>query len=189
MEDNVLKKEFSERDVQRVRNLVTKKYGESTGIQTGYSKISVDHQEGEIWEENGKNWTIKEGIKQNITKLDSFKQLSFIPLLCPNCNNPLKTEYDKKMYRIHTQCLECVVKFETKLKIEGKYDEYSRKLIKSNVDFFLNDYEQFLEEMAKNTNVTDIVSEDGTVEKWIGNNQKSIEEAQQQLKDIKINIK
>jgi len=28
MNDNILKKEFNEKDVQRVRNLVTKKYGE-----------------------------------------------------------------------------------------------------------------------------------------------------------------
>jgi len=189
MNDNILKKEFNEKDVQRVRNLVTKKYGEGVGIQVGYTKEVVDHKENEPWEENGKTWIIKNGIKQNITKLDSFKQLSVIPLLCPDCHNPLKTEYDKKMYRIHKKCLGCVVKYETQLKIEGKYEEYSKSLIQSNINFFLTDYEAFLDEMSKNVNITDIVSEDGTVEKWIGNNRESIEKAKKHLKDIKSNIK
>ena len=33
-----LKKEFSKRDVQRARNLITGKSGDKTQIQTGYEK-------------------------------------------------------------------------------------------------------------------------------------------------------
>ena len=34
--DSILKKEFKEKDVQRLRNLVQGKYGEKTTMGTGY---------------------------------------------------------------------------------------------------------------------------------------------------------
>ncbi len=38
MSDNVLKKEFQQKDVQRLRNLMQGKYGEKTSVGTGYTK-------------------------------------------------------------------------------------------------------------------------------------------------------
>ena len=38
MKDSVLKKEFKQRDVERLRNLVQGKYGDSTTMGTGYEK-------------------------------------------------------------------------------------------------------------------------------------------------------
>ena len=38
MKDNVLKKQFQEKDIQRVRNLVQGKHGSKTTIGTGYTK-------------------------------------------------------------------------------------------------------------------------------------------------------
>ena len=49
MGETLLKKEFSERDVQRLRNIVTKKHGEATGIQIGYLKQEEDRLEGDVW--------------------------------------------------------------------------------------------------------------------------------------------
>ena len=70
MEDNILKKEFKKNDVERIRNLVQGKYGEKTGQSVGYQKKIIDRKEGDIWEEDGRKWTIKDGIKQNVTKLE-----------------------------------------------------------------------------------------------------------------------
>ena len=58
----MLKKEFTQRDVQRARNLLTGKANDKTAIQSGYEKQSQTHTEGDIWEENGKQWTIKNEI-------------------------------------------------------------------------------------------------------------------------------
>ena len=74
MKDNVLKKEFKKKDVERLRNLVKGKYGEKTGQSIGYKKEEKFHNEGDVWEENDRTWTIKDGIKQNITKLDEIKK-------------------------------------------------------------------------------------------------------------------
>ena len=59
MEESQLKKEFSQRDVQRARNLIQKDYTSRTVIGTGYSKKREKHSEGDIWEEDGRTWTIK----------------------------------------------------------------------------------------------------------------------------------
>ena len=42
MNDTNLKKEFSQRDVQRMRNIITGNTGASTGTQVGYTKQSQD---------------------------------------------------------------------------------------------------------------------------------------------------
>jgi hypothetical protein len=49
MEDNVLKKEFSQKDVQRVRNLVQGKYGDKTQQSIGYSKKEEFHSKKVIF--------------------------------------------------------------------------------------------------------------------------------------------
>ena len=53
MKDSVLKKEFSKRDVQRVRNVMTGKAGERTVDGIGYTKKQEVRQEGDVWTENG----------------------------------------------------------------------------------------------------------------------------------------
>jgi hypothetical protein len=49
--DSVLKKEFKQNDVQRLRNLIQGKHGDRTSMGTGYNKAREFHYEGDIWEE------------------------------------------------------------------------------------------------------------------------------------------
>ena len=70
-QESLLKKEFKSKDVERVRNLVNKDFSAKTVSGVGYEKTQQFHEEGDIWQENGRTWTIKNGIKQNITKLDA----------------------------------------------------------------------------------------------------------------------
>ena len=63
MNQGQLKKEFKKKDVTRMRNLITGKSGEKTQVLTGYEKKNESYKEGDIWEESGRNWTIKNGIK------------------------------------------------------------------------------------------------------------------------------
>ncbi len=87
MSDNMLKREFKERDVQRMRNIIKKDYTAKTVTQVGYSKAQIEHNEGDVWEENGKKWTIKNGIKQTVTRFDELKKVLNLPLTCPNVIN------------------------------------------------------------------------------------------------------
>jgi hypothetical protein len=186
MSETLLKKEFRERDVNRLRNIVTKKYGESTGQQVGYIKKEIDYQEGDIWEENGKTWTIKDGIKQTITKLTEVKKAIRMPLLCPECNKPMKNRLDKKMYPLHKKCFDCVIVMESKLKLEGKYEEYSRNIITKNIITHIEEAEQFIEEFY-NAEKEGYVTEQGDIEEWDGgaDKDKIVKEWKEGLQELK----
>lgn len=161
-----LLKEFNDRDLSRIRNLIKKDYGAGTRVQVGYEKDIVEHSEGEIWEENGKTWTIKNGVKQSISKLEQFKKQYLIPLTCPDCNKPMKSQVDEKMYRVHSKCLNCVAEMETKLKIEGKYDEYKNNMLKNNVLGGIDMYKEWLIDEATNNDTESFITEDGVKEEW-----------------------
>ena len=45
MKDNILKKEFKKKDVERLRNLVKGKGAERTGAGVGYTKKQEFHKE------------------------------------------------------------------------------------------------------------------------------------------------
>jgi hypothetical protein len=162
-----LKKEFKKTDVNRLRNLIQGKTGESTGTQIGYTKKQEDYKEGDIWTENKKTWTIKNGIKQTISKLDAIKKEVFMPLCCPECSKVMKKRLDKPNYKVHKKCHDCVVTFEHKLRIKGKYDNYIKNLQTKNSLDIVDEMELYLLD-AINTSNSGFVSEDGVVEKWKG---------------------
>lgn len=168
-----LKKEFNPRDVQRMRNIITGKTGDRTQIQTGYEKNQQVRTEGDIWEEHGKKWTIKNGIKQTVTKLDEIKKLVVLPLSCPECGQLMKVnEYNKKMWGIHQRCFDCVIKMETEIKRQGKWDEYCANIMNRNKNVELDDLEKALEQWVDEKD--SFVSEAGEVEKWGGGDKKDV---------------
>ena len=163
----MLKKEFKRKDVNRARNLITGKVNAATGTQIGYNKKQVEHKEGDVWTENKKTWTIKNGIKQTVSKLDSIKKEVFTPLCCPNCGKVMKHHLDISNYKIHKKCHDCVIEFEHKLRIKGTYNEYIKHLkIRNSLDI-VDEMESYLLD-AINTSNSGHVSEDGVVERWIG---------------------
>ena len=162
-----LNKEFERRDVERMRNLIQGKVGSSSESQVGYKKKTINYKEGDIWKENKKTWTIKNGIKQTISKLDAIKKEVFMPLCCPNCNKVMKAQLDKPNYKIHKKCLNCVVEFEHKLRIRGEYDGYIKELKAKNSLNMVDDMESFLLSAVNDTN-KGYVSEHGDVERWVG---------------------
>ena len=163
----MIKKEFKRKDVDRMRNLILGKAGSSSESQIGYKKKTIKRKEGDIWTENKKTWTIKNGIKQTISKLNSIRKEIFIPLCCPKCSKVMKHHLDKSNYKIHKTCHSCVVKFEHKLRFNGKYKDYIKKLKAKNNLTNLNEIESYLLD-AINTSNSSFVSEDGVIERWKG---------------------
>ena len=176
----MLKKEFKRKDVQRARNLITGKTGASTGTQIGYNKKTEDYKEGDVWTEGRKTWTIKNGIKQTVSKLDVVKKEVHIPLCCPNCGKVMKKRLDKPNYKIHKKCFDCVIDFEGRLKhVPGRYEKYIKELELKNKLTSLDKIEDMLLDIA-NTSNSGFVSEDGVIEKWVGGI-----DAKKYTKDIK----
>ena len=168
MNENVLKKEFKHSDVQRVRNLVNKDFTSKTKLQSGYQSKTLRYKEGDTWEEKGKTWTIKNGIKQNITKLDSFKKSVRVPFKCPKCGGSMKHHLAKKMYKIHGFCFDpCTVEMEADLRKAGLYEAYEKKMMQGNIKNFAKDIEQWVMDYVYRENT--FVTEQGDIEDWKSN--------------------
>ena len=189
MKETQLKKQFTERDLQRIRNLAQKKVHDKTVTSIGYTKAEEHHIEGDVWEENEKTWTIKNGLKRTVRKTEG----NAMPLLCPKCSKPMKHSLDKKMYNIHQMCLYCVTDMESELKMQGKYEEYEQNMINKNALYFAENIEKGLDQFLDDL-INDVyVMEDGTIQNWVGNGvnkqevRKQIMDKIQHLKD-KINF-
>lgn len=168
MNESLLKKEFKESDIQRVRNLVNKDFTAKTKSQTGYQKAYKSRKEGDIWEEYDKTWTIKNGIKQNITKLDAAKKAVRVPLTCPKCGGPMKHHLAKKMYKIHGFCFDpCTVEMEADLRKAGLYQAYQKKMMQGNIKAFASDIEQWVDDFVSAE--MSFVTEAGDIEDWNSN--------------------
>ena len=167
MSDSLLKKEFKQSDVQRVRNIVNKDFTSKTKAQTGYQKTFKKYKEGDIWDESGKTWTIKNGLRQNITKLDNAKKAFRVPLTCPKCGGPMKHHLAKKMYKIHGMCFDCVIDMEADLRKAGLYEDYEKKMLQGNIKSFAKDIEHWVEDFLNEQ--MSFVTEQGDVEDWKSN--------------------
>ena len=163
----MLKKEFKRKDVDRARNILTGKSGASSETQVGYKKKRVDYKEGDVWVENKKTWTIKDGIKQTISKMDAIKKEIFVPLCCPKCSKVMKSQLDKPNYKIHKMCFNCVIDYEGKLKLRGEYDNYIKNLQLKNSLTLIDEFEGHFLNLA-NQSSNGYVSEHGEVERWKG---------------------
>jgi hypothetical protein len=167
-----MKKGISEQKVQRMRNLVSGNYGAKTKISTGFTTTKIKYEEGDVWEEKGKTWTIKNGIKQTISKLDEARKAIRIPLECPKCGDPRMTHPAyKKMYLKFGMCFNCVVKFEHDLKAAGKYEEYVTKLNKASSESWIKSMTEEYQDWL-NDNSEHYITEAGDVEKWSGGESK-----------------
>lgn len=168
--ESQLKKEFDSKAVNRARNLVNKEYGKRTTVGAGYEKKKEKHSEGDIWEEDGRTWTIKNGVKQNITKLDGAKKAYQIPLACPKCNGSMKHHLAQKMYKIHGFCFDCTIDMEANLRKAGLYEQYEKQMMQGNMESWAQGLEQWVEDQVNES--MSFVTEDGTMEDWKGNSAK-----------------
>ena len=193
MEESKLQREFNQRDVQRMRNIITKDYNAKTTTQVGYTKVQAERKEGDVWEEGGKQWTLKNGIKQTVTRFDELKKVISLPLACPECCKAMQsTTLNKKMWPIHKMCFDCVVKMETDLKRTGQYEEYARNIVNRGATTYIKDLEDALLELALYENNESFVTEAGDVEKWTGkgiDKEKLTQGIQEHIQEIKDQIK
>jgi len=122
-------------NVRRKINEVMKKTDER--IVVGWRpELAEKRQEGDVWEDlDGKKWTVKNGIKQNVTKLDLAKT----PWFCPECQKSMSHKLDTKFWNIRGKCMDCVVKEETEIRRQGKWEEYETKKMKENYIASLRD--------------------------------------------------
>ena len=102
------------------------------------------------------------------------------------------------MYRLYNQCFDCQVKFENKLRIEDKYEEWEEKKVLNNQLSYIKDQIQSVEDWVDETeNSPTIFNQVGIreveikQEKWSNNREaidKMSEEALKELNKIKEDV-
>lgn len=170
-----MKKGISQSKVQRMRNLVSGEYGSKTRIRSGYTTKRIVRSEGDVWEERGKTWTIENGIKQTVNKLDKIRIASQTPLCCPKCNSRMKHHQDVHAYKHFKFCNSCLAKFETSLIASGRevWLKYKASVQDANFDYLIKEMtEQYLESINLNKSTVGI-SEAGDIEDWGGGQSES----------------
>lgn len=184
----MMKKAISEAKVQRMRNLVTGKHKAKTATQIGYKKQQVRYVEGDVWEDRGKTWTIKNGIKQNFTKLTGLRKMIRTPLCCPECGNRMKKRLDKKFYKLRSKCFDCNIADEHVMKLNGTYDQYERDTIGKKLDTIYENVKDTFAEFVDNVN-KDYITESGHKEEWYGGLSKEQYQALSAVELAKLRVK
>ena len=161
-----MKKGITQDKVQRMRNLISGNHNNKSLIRSGYTKNIVERVEGQVWTERGKTWTIKNGIKRTVDKLDFARKINRVPFACPKCVQSLKHSAHKQMYKRWGMCLTCVVKWEAEMKANGTYDEWFKQFDVSNFNAFISDIQGEYNDWVQSRNAQHYISEAGRIEDW-----------------------
>jgi hypothetical protein len=179
--DNVLKKQFAEKDVNRLRNLVKGKYADKSQVSVGFSKgEEIHHKEGDTWNEGDKTWTIKDGIKQNVTKLDAAKETINLPIFCPSCKKVMKPHLDKKWFNMYRRCFNCQIDFESSIRRQGLWEEYEKMMFNSDLDGLTQEFELWINEQIEHSDIQSYITEAGDIEKWTGSTKNKLLESKEE---------
>lgn len=126
-------------------------------------------KEGETWEDvDGRKWTVKNGVKQSVSKLETAKT----PWWCPKCNKVMNHKIDDKFWRIRGHCFDCNVKEETEIRRQGKWKEYEEQKLRANFLSEMKDTLQKLQDLRENLSTPEVIHFDEhekrvmMVEKW-----------------------
>lgn len=164
--------------------------GERPFIQVGYTTDSdfTSKKEGEIWKDSrGKKWIKKNGFKKAINNINS-NIIDATKQVCKDCNMEIKwgNRYDQIFFNKTGRCQECVAKFESKLRLEGKFEDYERKKICQNKLSISKELKSKIEEslnFVQSNKKIAFPNGDGTMEEW------TIERGDLIMKDLKKDLK
>ena len=124
------------------------------------------------------------------SRMDALKEAK-TPWFCPECDKVMNKRLDDKMYRLHNQCFDCQIKFEGKLRAEGKYDEWEEERVLNNQLSYIKDQIESIEDWKEETSkpfevfdqvgIKDIELE---TEKWSDNKEQVEEMSKEALKEL-----
>lgn len=91
------------------------------------------------------------------------------PWFCPECEGVMNKRLDDRMWYRHGKCFDCVVKEETKMRVDGSWEIYQKDKMVRNAISQLEEIKDQLEEALKyvDENPT-FVNEFGDIEEWKG---------------------
>jgi Zn ribbon nucleic-acid-binding protein len=140
----------------------------------GENKKSIKHFEGDVWVESGKTWTIKNGVKRTINKMEDTRKYFLAPLVCPQCSKSMNHYLNQQSWDTHRVCFNCVIDLEHEIMKQGKWEEYLEKRKNANKKSFNKDLIDYLQDFIKEDVSRKHVTEDGVVEAWVGEDRKKV---------------
>lgn len=94
-------------------------------------------------------------------------QTARVPMFCPHCNRAMSAQIDEKFFWLRGKCHVCVSEDETKMRIDGSFENYEKLIILKNKFSFYTDAKTGLMEYYKTIKpYQEFVNDDGNVEKW-----------------------
>jgi len=129
-------------------------------------------------------------------KLEITKEAR-VPWFCPKCDKVMKKRLDDRMWYLYGHCLDCQVKVENKMRIDGTYNRWSEQKVIANKLAWIKEQKQSIEEF-KNQKAPEFfqqVRPDGysvDKEKWNMNTDeigKQADEALEYLQKIEDSLK
>mgnify|MGYP003113778846 CR=1 FL=1 len=135
-------------NVKAIKQMLAGEHKSQTNKTFGFTgKANKKREIGETWIEETPNgtkiqWEQKDGfrVKKSANSIiDEVNKIIHMPDTCPNCGKNMydnEVKLNKKFWKTHGTCFDCVVTMETRLRAEGKYEEYERKKMYENAKSF-----------------------------------------------------
>lgn len=167
MSESYVNKPYSENELEhkleKIRGDLAKKLGnwaDRIQVSMAYTP-KIERVEGEVWNEEGKNYIVKDGIKQSV----SIMQLARMPWHCPKCSKSMNHRFDRKFFYLRGWCYNCNVEWEGQLRIEGKWEAFEKRMLRENEKSFIRDKIQELTQYMQDFTVPTVYFEDGRFER------------------------
>ena len=159
-------------NIRAINQMLSGTHKSQNKTTVGYQSKEEDRNVGDKWiDNNGVQWEQKDGYKISSTKaleavMAAIKALK-MPNTCPKCNNEMKdNQYNKKMWKVHKMCFDCVIDMEHTHRLNGTYEQYEKDLMRKNIEAWLIDARAEMGAIKELLTKAEFVNSDGTVEKW-----------------------
>jgi len=159
-------------NIRAINQMLSGTHKSQNKTTVGYQSKEEDRNIGDKWiDNNGIQWEQKDGYKVSSAKaleavMAAIKALK-MPNTCPKCNNEMKdNQYNKKMWKVHKMCFDCVIDMEHEHRLNGTYEQYEKDLMRKNIEAWLIDARAEMSAIKELLTKAEFVNSDGTVEKW-----------------------
>jgi len=137
-------------NVKAVKELLAGTHKTQTNKTFGFvGKADKTRKVGDVWIETLASgtqvqWEQKDGFrikKAANSIIDQVNKIINMPDACPECNSKMYNDEErlnKKFWKTHKTCFDCVITMETRLRAEGTYEEYARDKMYNNAKSFFS---------------------------------------------------
>lgn len=132
----------------------------------------TDINGNKIWWEQKQGYRVKYGVHPDIAQ--TLKEAHEYLQTFPNCQKETctckqPTRIDEKFRRMVGMCEDCLISFETNLKIKGQFNEYALEKMKNNAKSFFEQADkefEVLKREVENINFAGDENDIDPIEKW-----------------------